>query len=144
MIDAVFAYFFFLTGIDGLLGCKTVYVPLLLQLESRVNGSDTKSEVLIALAHNSESSILNHLCKLLLRRELADGLNEVLVRISVIGDDLAHCWDHVEREHIVHSVKENMIFARQREIYKKKGCSYIRIIAFEYLCSCHRLQHFPW
>ena len=50
----------------------------------------------LALVHRArrESRVRNHLCELGLRRELADALDEVLVRRAVAGEDRAEQGDH--------------------------------------------------
>ena len=78
-----------------------------LELDTSVNTSNPVPEVdprsALALMHpaSHEASVLDHLRELGLRRELADALDEVLVRGAVPGEDRAEEGDDGERVLVV-------------------------------------------
>lgn len=60
-----------------------------------MQGNNTISQIFKgALLH---AHFLHHLKQLFLCEEPFDGLDEVLVTCSVVGDDFSHFWDYVER-----------------------------------------------
>ena len=55
-----------------------------------MNGGDTEGEVFVALARDVEAGLSDHVGEGLLVGELSDALHQVLVGVSVVGDELAH------------------------------------------------------
>ena len=69
-----------------------------LQFDTGVDGRDSKSEVLVRLSSGEgEAGVVDHLGEAILGREPLDRLDEVLVRVSVGGEELANVWNHLER-----------------------------------------------
>lgn len=95
-------------------------VPQALQLDTRVDARDAVPEVrpgpALALAHGPgrEARVLDHLRELGLRRELADALDEVLVRGAVAGEDRAEQGYDRERVLVVHPVVPPQVIVSTR------------------------------
>ena len=71
-----------------------------LHLDTLVNRSNATPEVTpgtsILVSARREASITNHLRKLFLWREFADGFDEVLVGVAVASKDGPHERDYIE------------------------------------------------
>jgi hypothetical protein len=50
------------------------------------------------MRHKSESSRPNHVLEDVLLGEASDAFNQVLVRVPIAGEHLAHGWDHLQQE----------------------------------------------
>jgi hypothetical protein len=74
-----------------------------------VDGSDTAGQVLVTLTSDNKASILNHVPKFHLAREPLDALNEVLVAVSVSGDQLADQGNGTERPLLVDGVEQGIL-----------------------------------
>lgn len=74
-----------------------------------MDGGNTTRQILIALASNLESGILNHASELLLARESLDTLDEVLIAIPVTGHKLSNERNGTERPLLVDGVEERVL-----------------------------------
>ncbi len=104
-----------------------------LQLDTGVDARDAVPEVgpgaALALAHGAsrEARVLDHLRECRLRRELADALDEVLVRRAVAGEDRAEQRDDRERILVVDPVVSHRTIQVQRVLCgRKEGSTYVR------------------
>lgn len=109
---------------------KCICSVLLFGFEARVNCRDTKAQV--GVADVAESRSTNHLRKLVLRGELANALHQVLVRVAVAGDHLAHSGNHAERVAVVDLAQQRI--RHLAELQAQKPPTYIQIITlYEYV-----------
>lgn len=76
----------------------------MLQLEPRVDGTHAKGEVPVGGA--PEPCVLDHGLKLFLTRELSNALHQVLIRLPLPSQDLAHRRDDFERILVVDSKRK--------------------------------------
>mmetsp|Transcript_13807 Transcript_13807/g.40528 ORF Transcript_13807/g.40528 Transcript_13807/m.40528 type:complete len:204 (-) Transcript_13807:3-614(-) len=83
------------------------------ELDARVHRHDAAGEV--AVAHEAEAGIARQVRELLLRVELLDALDEVLVRRAVVGHQPSHCGDDVEGVPLVEAREEGVGDVRKLE-----------------------------
>lgn len=75
---------------------------LSLQFDSSMNRGDSERQILpLLLFGNREPGRFDHVSELRLTREPFDRFDQVLVRVSVGGENVTEWWDHVERVKVV-------------------------------------------
>jgi hypothetical protein len=74
-------------------------------LNSLPDGCNSESQLIVSTASRKESGVPDHLSKLLLRGEALDGLNQVLVGVTVTGNKLTHQRNDRERILLVDSIQ---------------------------------------
>lgn len=76
---------------------------LALQLETRMDGRNAKSEVLVR--DRLKASATQHIREFFLRRKAPNALHEVLVRVPVVGGKRAKMGNDVERVHFIDAAR---------------------------------------
>jgi len=84
-----------------------------LELEARVHGSDAEREVRVC--HALEAGVFDHSFELLLRRELANTLHQVLHEHKVVRDRSLYFSQHQEVSYLVRRAVVGDLLAQQRD-----------------------------
>lgn len=74
-----------------------------------MDGRNTKGEVFVSLTRDVETCFSDHVCKGFLVWELSDTFDKVLVRVSIVGNQLSHQWQEGERVCLIEVVESRII-----------------------------------
>lgn len=73
-----------------------------------MNGGYPAGEILVAVASHGEACVYNHVPEVLLARESLDAFHEVLIAVSVCGDQLPDEGNGAEGPLLVNGVQERV------------------------------------
>lgn len=65
-----------------------------LQLEARMDANNAESQILVGNMH--KASLLDHALEVILARKASYALDEILIRMPLSRQQLAHGWYHLE------------------------------------------------
>ena len=94
----------------------------------------------VGVRHQLESCLLNHVGECRLLRELSYAFNEVLVRILVVSQQLAHHWNCIETILIIELLKQWNLHLRKLEAHEPSATPQDSVRLFQCLVTIRHVS----